>query len=135
MIVKDGEICSTCHEGTYLNDGRCTNECDKNEVVVNGECIPCKTEHCSVCNPSQLSECKACEDNYYLLDNKCVSDCGENYFNDVNSRNCLPCNNGACKLCENGDICKTCYEGYVNQNGVCKEKCDEKYVENNGEKY
>ena len=130
---KDGEICSTCHEGTYLNDGRCTNECDKNEVVVNGECIPCKSEHCSVCNPSQLNECKACEDNYYLLDNKCVSDCGENYFNDVNSRNCLPCNNGACKLCENGDICNTCYEGYVNQNGVCKEKCDEKYVENNGE--
>ena len=34
---KDGEYCSSCNEGTYLNDSWYTNECDKNVLVVDFE--------------------------------------------------------------------------------------------------
>ena len=130
---KDGEYCTSCNDGTYLNDGRCTNECDKNEVVVDGECKACEKEHCSICNPEKLDECITCEKGYYYLDNECVENCGDNYYKDVNSGKCVHCNNGACKECNNAEVCQKCYDGYVNQNGLCQEVCNEKYVERNGE--
>ena len=126
--------CQSCIDGSYLD---------------NYQCKICEND-CKTCSSS--TNCSSCEQFYYLeneqckkcsIDSLCISTeknsckctaCAQHYF--LYDENCKECNNETrCNSYVDDEKCKckTCNEGFYNDNHYC-EKCSDKCETCNGGK-
>lgn len=140
VCFKCDDSCETCHNSPdncdkcaqgYFQDkssGKCTScefnclECDdlreckkckegfrlyQREGETDHDCQPCKDRGCKTCD-SSATECTECIDGFY-----------QTTIQGTKFVTCSKCPSG-CKKCDKSS-CTECYEGYYNNNGVCKE--------------
>ena len=98
LECDDLRECKKCKDGfrLYQREGESDHDCQ-----------PCKDRGCKTCD-SSATECTECIDGFYQ-----TSIQGTNFVT------CSKCPSG-CKKCDKSK-CTECYEGYYNNNGVCKE--------------
>lgn len=106
----------TCPSGTYVNNGKCSANCDSGYYLssVSNQCEPCQ-RGCVKCNPT---DCLMCMDQYYL--NNGICSCGEGWYI-TSAMACAKCN-AICKNCMDDKAkCTECYseQGYVLVESVC----------------
>lgn len=122
---QNGDECTSCHEGFYLDQKRCKPcptqncyKCDGNNnkdhvclqckpgyTFFENECKPCHTT-CSECSGPEDYQCTKCAQGYVF------------YSPSEDKKYCYQCDPN-CKICQTFDKCNECKEGYYEMNGKC----------------
>ncbi|ESU39343.1 Variant-specific surface protein, partial [Giardia duodenalis] len=120
-LCEDGESCSQCVEGYYLE----TSDADPPQST----CKVC-TAGCSACNDGTETSCTACASGYYLASNsraeraaKCVP-CGtdENGYSGI--QHCVTCYSTLGSTGAKNVICQKCEDGYLKETDGGKTICE-----------
>ncbi|XP_030832325.1 scavenger receptor cysteine-rich type 1 protein M160 isoform X1 [Strongylocentrotus purpuratus] len=105
----------------------CVSECGDGFYQVPGtlECQLCDAT-CKTCS-ERSDNCQTCDAPRFLRSNQCLEDCGFAYYGNIRTRTCQACS-PYCKNCMDGDtndVCSSCLDGTLLQNGRCVSFCTE----------
>ena len=115
-------LCSTCSGPSSDNCLTCTTEkslVNNSCYCQNGSyfdkmsklCIQCDSS-CLECSGSSSSDCMSCiNSSKSIIMGKCVDVCPQGYYSD-SLKSCKNCKIN-CKICQNYEICQSCFDGYV----------------------
>ena len=77
----EGDNCSECADGYFLNGTSCISSCGVGYYVENGTCVECGIDYCASC--SNIT-CLQCSYPYYLISNSsgsfCLSECPSYHY-------------------------------------------------------
>ena len=111
------DVCSSCSDGYYLQNGICVKDCGSGSIGYDRTCYKCGLG-CEKCLNSDISCCTQCPPGRYLLGCDCLDECGTGYW--ANEYKCEKCYDNYCAKCsDKGAKCNKCRTGYVLYNGVC----------------
>ncbi|CAD8106491.1 unnamed protein product [Paramecium sonneborni] len=129
-------VCYQCIQGWNLIDNQCYQFCGDNQIAIfsneqcddplDTACLDCTIkclDYCLICRSNAI--CEICEEALYFINGKCVPKCGDSliskYFEDCDDGNdepydgCFKCQyqcQYGCKICEKGNACLECDEGF-----------------------
>ena len=111
---KDERTCDKCEGGYYYKDFDCVSDCGSGFIESEeGICIECKNS-CEKCKFDDVECCTSCPVKTFQLNCDCVSSCGGKYWENVDERKCIPCDDPNCQKCSNlGKTCDECSNGFV----------------------
>ena len=127
--------CKYCDvvNGYYFKDGICVEDCGEGyRMNKQGYCEKCDVSYCGVCKSSSAT-CDACVESYVLYNNICYqSECPRmSYLSPDQPGKCKSCPM-YCDKCINNEICVECTKPKVLQGSLCKDKCDDRFYNDDG---
>ena len=121
--------CSKCISPNLLQNGVCVPPPCKSGFTQTDpfNCLACEVNKCKKCPGSDLKKCDECKTPWLLTNNnQCIDKCRDGFYEDKDSKKCLPCKKN-CDKCDNNTTCSLCSLNYFLLNGNCSPTCPSGY--------
>ncbi|KAL4496784.1 hypothetical protein ABPG73_011750, partial [Tetrahymena malaccensis] len=142
--VCDQNNCQICLPNNFLSNGKCVKDCPLNTYknYQTNECVQScsqsgyfadqNSKSCLQCNTNTCAECVDTKDKctkcvpdkfFYESQNQCYQNCPQKTYGDINSKQCLSCDQKTCLKCEGSVKCLQCSD-YLNEDDhKCYQDC------------
>ena len=122
---SNNSTCLTCLDNFFRYKDICVRPCPDKMTPNDGACVPCTQKSCNSCSINEPSHCVNCQPPMLRYLGTCQENCPLGTYN--NSYVCEDCD-PKCDECSSKDYCLDCKDGYVRENGICKDICSPGYV-------